>query len=254
MTNEQSITLLRKNKQAQIDAFKYVGMKDVDENTRASEFANRIKWAGGLKDLCLACTRIADGSFHYFTQSEWENLSEDNKTLFVKRGLRVRAEGHSFIMAAIDGDFESAATMIWGTTIAVPGMNSLTCNNAYMDFGGKANTDAIVAAAGDTAGTYPAAEIAVAYKAYNSGDGVEDTSDWHLPGLGVWILICKYWNSIQDALNNFWNAGAKLTADSAYWSSTQCAAGTAFTMTSYGNIFATGKGSKCRVRPVCDEV
>lgn len=250
MTNEQSITLLRKNKQAQIDAFKYVGMVDVDENTRASEFAKRIKWAGGLLDLCLACTHTADGSFHYFTQSEWENIKD--KTPFVKRGLRVRAEGHSFILAAIDCDFESAATMIWGPTSAVPGISSLTCNNAYMDFGGKATTEAIVVAG--ASGTYPAAEVAAAYKAYNSVDGVEDTSDWHLPGLGVWILICKYWNAIQDSLKNFWNAAAKLTENSTYWTSTQCAAGTAFTMTSFGNIFATGKGSKCRVRPVCEEI
>ena len=252
MKNEQSITQLRRNKQAQVEAFQYVGMVDVNANTRASEFAARIKWAGGLKDLCLACTRIADGSFHYFTASEWENLSAANKSLYLKRGLRVRAEGHSFVMAAIDSDYDSAATMIWGPTSAVPGISSLTCNNAYMDFGGKATTEAIVAAG--ASGTYPAAEVASSYEAYNSADGVEDTNDWHLPGLGVWIMICKYWNAIQDAFSYFWNAGAKLTEDSTYWTSTQCAAGTTFTMTSFGNIFATGKGSKCRVRAVCDEI
>ena len=83
MTNEQSITLLRRNKQEQIEALRAVGMVDVDENTRASEFAKRIKWAGGLLDLCLACVRIADGSYHYFTQSEWENLYDANMALYV---------------------------------------------------------------------------------------------------------------------------------------------------------------------------
>ena len=147
MTNEQSITLLRRNKQEQIEAFKAVGMVDVDENTRASEFAKRIKWAGGLLDLCLACVRIADGSYHYFTHSEWENLNDANKALYVKRGLRVRAEGHSFVMAALDCQFNSAATMKWGTTTAVPGMSSKTCNAAFMDFDGEGNTAAIVTAA-----------------------------------------------------------------------------------------------------------
>ena len=50
-TKEQSVTLLRKNKQAQVAAFNAVGMKDVTENSRASEFAKRIKWAGGLLDI-----------------------------------------------------------------------------------------------------------------------------------------------------------------------------------------------------------
>ena len=254
MTNEQSITLLRRNKQEQIEAFKAVGMVDVDENTRASEFAKRIKWAGGLLDLCLACVRIADGSYHYFTHSEWENLNDANKALYVKRGLRVRAEGHSFVMAALDCQFNSAATMKWGTTTAVPGMSSKTCNAAYMDFDGEGNTSAIVAAA-TTAGTYPAGEAANDFTAYTAAsDGVEDVSDWHLPGLGVWILINKYWNPIQEALNAFWNAGAKLVQDSTYWSSTQCSASEAFTMTSYGYIFPTSKGNSCRVRAVCDEI
>lgn len=254
MTNEQSITLLRKNKQKQIEAFKAVGMVDVDENTRASEFAKRIKWAGGLLDLCLACTRIADGSYHYFTQSEWENLTQANKDLYVKRGLRVRAEGHSFILGALDCQFDSAATMGWGPTSAVPGMSSRTCNAAYMDFAGEENTMAIVST-GSTSGTYPAGEAAHAFKAYTAdSDGVEDVSDWHLPGLGVWILINKYWNQIQEALAAFWNAGAQMTKDSTYWSSTQCSASETFTMTSYGCIFPTNKGTACRVRAVCDEI
>ena len=44
MTNEQSATLLRLNKQAQVAALNAVGFSDVTENSRASEFGQRIKW------------------------------------------------------------------------------------------------------------------------------------------------------------------------------------------------------------------
>ena len=67
MTNEQSATLLRLNKQAQVAALNAVGFSDITENSRASEFGQRIKWAAGLLDLTLACNRISDNSKAYFT-------------------------------------------------------------------------------------------------------------------------------------------------------------------------------------------
>ena len=75
MTNEQSATLLRLNKQAQVAALNAVGFSDVTENSRASEFGQRIKWAAGLLDLHLACNRISDNSKAYFTAAEWNSLT-----------------------------------------------------------------------------------------------------------------------------------------------------------------------------------
>ena len=50
-TKEQSATLLRLNKQEQVKALQAVGFADITENSRASEFPNRIKWATGLLDF-----------------------------------------------------------------------------------------------------------------------------------------------------------------------------------------------------------
>ena len=100
MTNEQSATLLRLNKQAQVKALQEVGFADLNEFSRASEFALRIKWAAGLLDLCLACNRISDNSKAYFTVAEWSSLTLANKQLYIKRGLRIRAHGRSFVIAA----------------------------------------------------------------------------------------------------------------------------------------------------------
>ena len=69
-TKEQSATLLRLNKQEQVKALQAVGFADITENSRASEFPNRIKWAAGLLDMRVACNRISDNSKWYFTRME----------------------------------------------------------------------------------------------------------------------------------------------------------------------------------------
>ena len=115
-TKEQSVTLLRKNKREQAAAFNAVGLKHVTENSRASEFGKYIKWAGGLLDICLAVQRYDDKTYHYFTREEWDSLKNDNKSKFIKRGIRVRAYGHSFILAATDCiSAEGGMTLAWVT-------------------------------------------------------------------------------------------------------------------------------------------
>lgn len=75
-TKEQSATLLR----LKVAALNAVGFSDITENSRASEFGQRIKWAAGLLDLCLACNRISDNSKAYFTAAEWNSLTAANNS------------------------------------------------------------------------------------------------------------------------------------------------------------------------------
>lgn len=265
-TKEQSVTLLRKNKQAQVAAFKAVGMVDVTENTRASEFAKRIKWAGGLLDICLAVQRYSDRSYWYFTKAEWDSLTNENKLQFIKRGLRIRAYGHSFVLAPGDcynGD--GNITMSWGNRTKVEDLDLRTCGAAYNDFSGAENTELIIACLSGTTGSEgvtgaPAAEAAKAYKAYTEElDGIEDTSDWHLPGLGVLLVIYKCKTEIQDALEYFWSSESllcKATTNRYYWSSTEYTNAYAFGLSfHFGYISGVQyKEVKNRVRAVCEEV
>lgn len=94
-TKEQSATLLRLNKQEQVKALQAVGFADITENSRASEFPNRIKWATGLLDMRVACNRISDNSKWYFTREEWNSLTPANKLKFIRRGLCIRAHSQS---------------------------------------------------------------------------------------------------------------------------------------------------------------
>lgn len=264
-SKEQSVTLLRKNKQAQAAAFNAVGLTHVTENSRASEFGKYIKWAGGLLDICIAVQRYDDKTYHYFTREEWDNITNANKAKFIKRGLRVRAYGHSFILAANDCyDSDGSVTMAWGNRIDVTDLSQRTCGVAYNDFAGAENTESILAHLTGTTGSEsitgaPAAEAAKAYKAYTQEyDGIDDTSDWHLPGLGVLITIYKCKEEIQDALEYFWTTESRLcesTSNYRYWSSTEFYSQEAFAFSPhYGYISTQPKETLQRVRAVCEEV
>lgn len=264
-TKEQSVTLLRKNKREQAAAFNAVGLKHVTENSRASEFGKYIKWAGGLLDICLAVQRYDDKTYHYFTREEWDSLTNANKSKFIKRGIRVRAYGHSFILAATDcTSAEGGMTLAWGNRVNVGELDNRSLGAAYNDFAGAANTEAIIAQLSGTTGSQnvngaPAAEAAVAYKAYTQEfDGIEDTSDWHLPGLGVLITIYRCKEQIQEALEYFWSAECKLSTNDNthyYWSSTEFDASSSFTFSNHwGSISAQNKDTLYLVRAVCEEV
>lgn len=263
-TKEQSVTLLRKNKREQAAAFNAVGLKHVTENSRASEFGKYIKWVGGLLDICLAVQRYDDKTYHYFTREEWDCLTNENKAKFIKRGLRVRAYGHSFVLAATDcTSAEGGMTLPFSNRVNVGELDNRSLGAAYNDFAGAANTEAIIAQLSGTTGSQgvkgaPAAEMAKAYKAYTQEyDGIEDTSDWHLPGLGVWIIAYKCKEQIQEALEYFWNAECKLSFNDNthyYWSSTEydASGGFAFSI-HWGAIIVSNKDTVYLVRAVCEE-
>lgn len=259
-TKEQSVTLLRKNKEAQVAAFQSVGMSGVTVASRASEFGKYIQWAGGLLDLCVACQRLSDGSKWYFTREEWDSLTAANKQKFIKYGLRVRANGHIFVIAATDSlDADGNVSFAWGNRVKVTDMTSRNCGTAYNDFAGAQNTELIISAQAGTTGNegvhgVPAAEITRTYKAYTMAqDGYEDNHDWHLPGLGCLIIMYKFKNEINEAMEFFWSADSKLAA-AAYYSSTEYSSEYSFSLSiSSGYINVPYKETVARVRPVCEE-
>lgn len=73
---------------------------DITESSRASLFAERIRWAAGLLDIRVAADRKRDGKKFYFTVSEWQTIDNASRSEeFLLRGLRIRADGLSFVMA-----------------------------------------------------------------------------------------------------------------------------------------------------------
>lgn len=92
--NIASAMLLRLNKQDQIEALKSIGFTTVNENTPASDIAKYMQWSGTLLDLSLATLRIEDGEQVFFTASEWNSMSANNRSKYIRIGIRLRAECH----------------------------------------------------------------------------------------------------------------------------------------------------------------
>lgn len=225
MTNEQSATLLRLNKQEQVKALQAVGFTDISENSRASEFAGRIKWAAGLLDLCLACNRISDNSKWYFTAAEWNTLTSANKQKFIKRGLRIRANAQSFVISSQEC-YGDAAGFCWGgRRKVIDGLSNKVLGAAYGCITGKVDTGLIIDALKgvNVEGVIgaPAAEAARAYKAFTlEADGLDDDSEWFLPGLGQLMLFYRYRDKIDEMMRTFWSSDSMLLTDKYHWSST----------------------------------
>ena len=236
--------LLRINKQDQISALQSIGFTTVDENTPASDIAKYMKWAGGLLDLSLATLRIEDGEQIFFTAAEWNTMSANNRSRYIRIGIRMRAECHQFIIAKSDCvAADGTKTFKWGGYgTDIKGLKNYGTGNQglYDTFEGKSNTDTIIEAlAGvkDTQGTVgaPAAEAARAYKACTlESDGIEDTTVWNLPSLGELMLMAKYKLEINELVTSMFCSQNIFTTDWS-WSSTEWDASS-----SWGVGFNTG--------------
>lgn len=261
---EQSVTLLRINKAAQVEAFRSIGQADVSDDMRASDFARRIKWAAGLLDLCLCAVRkkTIDGvdiaEEFYFTQEEWSAMSATQQLTFIKKGLRVRAYSHQFTLAPSDA--QNGTALAWGNHVNIDNMENRLFGTAYNDFAGAQNTAFIIEEQSDKTGSQnvqgcPAAEAAAAYKAFTAEfDGLEDTSDWHLPGFGCFFVYAKLKAEIERAFEFFWGTESCLAKTTGYWSSTESGATDAWFIEPSTCFLRYGaKQTKYKVRPVCDE-
>ena len=167
-----------------------------------------MQWSGTLLDLSLATLRIEDGEQVFFTAAEWNSMSANNRSKYIRIGIRMRAECHQFIIAKSDCvDAGGNKTFKWGGYgTDLRGLKNYGSGNQglYDTFDGKENTDVIIetlAGVKDTQGTVgaPAAEAARAYKACTlESDGIEDTTVWNLPALGELMLIAKYKKEINE--------------------------------------------------------
>lgn len=199
-SNEQSVTLLRRNKVAQVAALNALGF-NLAESARAADFPMYLKWGSGLLDVNIAANRKTDNKKFFFTKEEWQSLSETERSNFLLRGIRVRAQGVSFVMG-----FTLLSARRWGPNIAVEDAHNPTLRrdiykwwDAYnetvkvRDFlQGKSDTNCSGA---------PAAEAALAYKAFTlASDGIEDDSQWCLPTPGHTHLMFRYVTAINDLI------------------------------------------------------
>ena len=258
--NNESALLLRMNKQELVAALQELGFTSVNEDTPASDITKYIKWTGGLLDLSFFAINVESKTSIFFTAEEWNSMSANNRSKYLRVGVRIRADRRQFIIAKSDCTDEFGGKLFkWGAYgIDIRGVKNYAGGNQglYETADGKLNTDAIVAATEgikDNAGVIgaPAAEAAKNYKASTlAQDGVEDKTEWYLPSEGELMTIAKYKAEVNELLSSMSSIQNILTTDW-YWSSTEYDPSSSWNVSmNAGNVYNSFKSSQGRVRPV----
>ena len=223
MNANKEALLLRLNKEMQVQALNEIGFPEVTFDTPLSEIAEYIKWAGGLRDLRIACVRLSDGSICHFSGEEWSALSANAKAQYSKIGVSVRARKREFIVAAADCvNANGGLTFQFGAYgVDLKGVKNYAAGNVglYEVNTGLEDTLAVIEQqAGKTDSQNikgaPAAEAAWNYKA-NANDPLQ----WYLPSITELRLIAEYKTEINSFLSKYFNGGTITTEW--YWSSTE---------------------------------
>ena len=217
-SKEQSVTLLRRNKRAQVEALNSLGF-NLTEGARAADFPMFIKWGAGLLDVTVAANRKSDNKKFFFTVEEWQSLSATEQGMFLLRGVRVRACSTAFIIAP-----DTLNNKVWGALdVRVPDAHSFRNHRDVFRYYHAYEDTSLIAAAyqdvnkNDIVGA-PAAEAALAYKAFTlDRDGLDDISLWALPTPAHLMIMFRWLAEINAVLSAVWSSDYNLMSTS-YWS------------------------------------
>lgn len=257
---DRNALLLRMNKEEQVAALISLGFEGVTVDTPARQIADYIRWAGGLLDLSIAAISIQNKTHAFFTADEWNSMSANNRSKYVRIGIRIRAEAKQFVISKSYCLNDSGArTFKWGAYgTDIKGLKNYGAGNQglYDDFSGKANTAIILdATAGvlDNTGVVgaPAAEAAAAYRACTvESDGIDDITEWHLGGFGEMLMMAKYKIEINNLMTSVYGLGNILTNDW-HWCSSEWDSASAWVVYfNGGNAIISGKTFAYAVRAV----
>ncbi|MDE5988969.1 MAG: Vir protein [Duncaniella sp.] len=249
-SNEQSVTLLRMNKRAQVEALNTLGF-NLTEGARASQFPDLVRWAAGLLDVTLAANRKRDNRKFFFTLAEWQSLTSTEQDLFLLRGVRVRAWGQSFVIAP-----DNITNKTWGRQGAVQDAHSFSAKkDLYKFFNAFEETRNIATVLEGQSYNgivgAPAAEAALAYKVFTlERDGLEDDSEWCLPTLAHLVIMFRFRVEIEEIITAVWSADFKFLAK-AYWSCCSWDNSSAYRLQfESGSASADSKTNSYNVRPI----
>ena len=235
------MTLLRRNKLAQVESVRALGFPEVSVNTRASLFPMYIRWANGLLDITVAVRCKAEGANFganmYFNLDEWSAMTSSERSGYVLRGLRLRADSLCLIIAL------SQQTLKWGVLTAVAGATNATPPGLFHINDSRSETEKIAAhnagQSNDNCAGSPAAEYAMNYRAFSeSFAGFEDVTQWSIPTMRHLLVLYKHRNEINQALQA---VGSDPLSSTIYWTCCQRSASEAFRIsmangqTSYAN-------------------
>lgn len=252
-SNEQTVTLLRANKRAQVEALNSLGFK-LSETERASKFPELVQWASGLLDVCVAANRISDNRKFFFTIEEWQSLSAHEQGLFLIRGFRIRARGLSFVIAP-----DNITSKKWGSNkIPTDSWSYSSKKDLYSYDECHVETalicDYFSGVIADGVEGAPAAEACLSYKAFTfERDGLADTTTWALPTVAQMSVCIEHKQEINEAIMKALSADSCFV-DENYWTCNNYSVSEAY-YASFLNCqrYPSPKSNAFKVRPVSKE-
>lgn len=258
-TLNKNAELLRINKQDQVDAVNALGFTHITMDTPLSEIATCIKWAGGLADLHLAAYNKVSHKTEYITKERWDGMGITERSSYVRVGVRMRAEGHAFIVAAEDAKYNNSYTMMWGGQgTDVSGITNYGENSSglydYSDEKAAEDCLKIIDKLKDV--TYSGVTGAPACEAARDFTVAQDstTRGWHLPSLIQLRLMMKYYTQLQQAFSDF-DFSTTYSMSGYYWSCNEYSNGNAWSIYfGYGGSNSGNKNYTFRCRPVAPVV
>ena len=165
-------------------------------------------------------------------------------------GVALVAGEHKFMIAKSDATDGTNNTLYWGKNLYgkdVAGITETTDNSvAKADFGGKANTAAIIAAYGQHSVDMDSRDMCKVLATYAEGG----FTDWYVPAAGQLYEIYNKKSDINTALQNI---GGTAFESYGYWSSSEHDSNSAWRVNfNYGDVNYYGKNKFSRVRFVRD--
>lgn len=189
------------------------------------------------------------------------------------KGVAIVAGEHKFMIAKNDATNDgSNYNLYWGNKLYqkdVAGITNISSGSGYIgegktygtdftiwtagpvvDFNGKANTDAIIAAYTEHGVAMDAKDMCKVLETFNGGSDNQGHTDWYVPACGQLALMYLAKTDINAALAKI--GGTALESDT-YWSSSESNSNRAWDVDfRNGSVLNGGKDNDCRVRFVRD--
>lgn len=243
------------NKQEMVKAFHEEGFNEITMESPLSLMAEYIRWMGGLRDLTLACVRKTDSENVFFTEAEWNSMSANNKSRYVKIGVRIRARKRSFIIAKDDAKAaDGNITFKFGCTDRdLKGVQNYgSINSGLYDIAsGIADTKAAIDQSADQADSSGIIGAPACEAAWNYSAASEDKNQWYLPSVSELRLISEFRKEINSFISKMFSSENLIILDW-YWSSTEYNSSYSWHVHMvYGSSCYHSRSGAYRVRPVC---
>ena len=227
----------------------------------------------GVTGETLPLDKYDPKAIKVYAVSSTGSLIDYNTADATAKGVAIVAGEHRFMIAKKDASNNgSSYNLYWGNKLSgkdVAGITNISSGNGYIgedktygtdfttwstgpvvDFNGKANTAAIIAAYTDYSVDMDAKDMCKVLETFNAGSDNEGHNDWYVPACGQLALIYLAKTDIEAALAKI---GGTAFASALYWSSSENDASYAwYVRFENGNVSYYGKDGYRQVRFIRD--